>query len=297
MRVNDIPPKIWVSMLAVTWLLAGFVFFRMDHKSSPELADVIRASLLPGERRILLVGGSNAIGGFDSKLFAAAIGRSVVNLSLINVGGDERLVWALTKATAKPGDVVILSFRSFFSSNTTDVALADANDKQLARELGSAYHPIHVALLPWRPLPSSVTLARALTSSRDAPLPASPVEMSKACTSYTGVPADFSFKPRPDAYWRTVGENVAALTRKGITVYATMPWLLVEPADRDNLRGAIADAKMRLAQMRVGLVESSIDDDILSDATLFCDSAHLNAGGAVLHTNYIAKRMAPLLPR
>lgn len=295
MRANRISATAWVLCLCAMWSVCGFVFAALDDcESEPGLDAMAKeAAFVPGHKRILIVGGSNAIVGFDAAQLSARFGRPAVNLALLEEGGDKRIVFEFAKAVARPGDTVILSLRSFTAdtSNEDNPSRAWRNDRILQMSLNGRYRSVPITKPLWRLLPAKSMMGSLLEFSG-----LKHSEVRYTCDGEASVYGTVDKTPRPPGYWKYVAANIAELRRNGVTVLATFPWVYVRPKDESVARNAMQAARRELAAAGVEVIEPDVSADIIRNGALFCDALHLNQAGAAQHMNFFASHLAQLLP-
>ncbi len=294
MLVNKLSPVAWVCCVTAIWLVCGFAFAAIDLTiDETELETVAHAALAPGQNRVLIAGGSNALAGFVDDQLATELQVPVVNVSLTNEGGDTRVVWAFVRSVARPGDTVVLSMLSFVVDEKPNPVLAAGNNRSLSRWIGPRYHAVDLRTGLWHALPARAPLA-ALLHGVGAHRK---LRWSRYCRTPMGDLLDVSYQPRPPAYWQTVAENVAALQREHVHVIAYLPWLAVAPHQRPDLYKQLEEARDRLQAMHVALLEPDVKADIRNDHSEFCDGRHLSMKGAIIRTHlaavYLKNRLSP----
>lgn len=292
MRANRPPPILWVSWIAAIWICLGFLFARMQTGfDDPGLEKRVAQALAPADRRILVVGGSNVIAGIHFSDLAKTLSRPVIDLSIVDEGGDERILWHYAQAVTRGGDAVVLSLRSILAGDPEDISLASTIDGKLVAQLGLLYEPVKLDGAIWRPLPP-ISLAQKLWAKlTHTETPKTRFTCEEAKGTYDNVP----YHPKPDLYWSTISKNIATLRSRGVRVIVTIPWLRVPPEQQKGLRRLIQEARKHFTTMNVPVIEPDDDMAVVKDASLSCDGGHLSRKGAEVHTRYLAKYLKAAL--
>jgi hypothetical protein len=294
MRVNKPSPILWVSWIAAIWICLGFLFAQMKTGfDDPGLEKRVAQALAPDNGRILIVGGSNVIAGVHFGDLAGKLSRPVVDLSIVDEGGDERILWHYAEAVTKSGDTVVLSLRSIVAHDPEDISLASSINGKLKAQLGPRYAPVKLDGAIWRPLPP-ISLAqklRAVLLHTETPKTRFTCEEAKG--TYDNVP----YHSKPELYWSQMAQNIARLRSHGVRVVATLPWLRIPPEQQKGLRRLIQEAREHLAAIDVPVIEPDDDMAVVKDESLSCDGAHLSRKGAEVHTRYLTKYLKAVLDR
>lgn len=307
MRVSSIPSRIWVAALALCWGGVGFYFAASEGVDTLQDPTALSrkaqlAQRADGEEgRILILGGSNAYYGLRAKTLARELARPVLNLALLDEGGDERLLWRFMDAVVHPGDTVVVSLVGTFVSYKRDPYLAADSDRILHQELGGRYKPQGFRKPLWEPFPVNPLGNRLLMAFSD---PSSDPTVNEYGDGASLCSDDFQAQPRHDltfqsrdsAYWQRLKAETDGLRAKGVSVVAVTPWVLVDEKGRSVLRMALQDAEKHYRKMDVPVL-TPLEDSIRASGEGFCDFVHMNDKGAELRTKTLLEALRGLPQR
>lgn len=281
-------------MLGLTALALGVPFIAYPDISvqQPQAkVDVVRLKLVLAQAAvhpaIFLGGGSNALTGLRAKTFSERLNRPVYNLSLPNEGGDFRIALALLERSTLPGDTVIYSSRGFH------IEAPIVNDGV----------PVILKFLRGKFELTDRSLLRVLIPD-EGPNTTNSWEQAGNFTQLGDfnlcVPSRFPLLPQlfedktpgRKQFFSSLAEFSSRMTVRGVKVLFAAPDMYVLPEDLPQWTSRYRNTQTELEKAGAQWLEMDASTVLLTDASLFCDTAfHPSERRAIIKSQIMAQKL------
>lgn len=279
--------------------------------------------------RLLIGGGSNALGSFDSAYISSRIGLPVYNLGVQGEGLDVRNLFAVVEARARSGDIVVISALSFLShrdgtADATLIALAggDWYVPSHGLDLSMPQGSVHI---PWMSLFDELTLLNSLKTYaqwHSSTLPIESLEGSgntedhalhlpgnhhSVVIDHQGdwidciqtshpKPLEFDAKllERSRTFTELADDFQRRMDRRGVSVLFALPTVLIDEKDRSRWDAQVVAVIKQFKS--ASFISPSSGWQLNSDAGQFCDThTHLLRSNASRNSEPIVNAVQLLL--
>jgi hypothetical protein len=287
-------------ILGFAALYVGFGFlFALDRRdTSNVLHEIFREKVLTanraeGKKRILLVGGSNAVWGFRSQIIEDATGIPTFNLALIHEAYEPSAMRALIRSVVREGDVVVYSSTSFINSRETDpnaardllqVAGLDYEDttpiQSFAKKLGRHWSPYPQKSAIITSLPTLYRRYFKEERSIHSQSLNTKGDLASCDKQGTTGPAGFVDPPDSVTLFQELKEFQDALLDEGASLVLELPPALIMPEQRQQWIDAYTPF-LKAMREQFNVATQNMEQAISTEEPLFCDSGfHLGNEGA-----------------